>query len=60
MSTLWSDLGPQLWAAFWLTIKLTIYSAIGSMIVGTILTAMRVAPIPVLRAMSTFYINVVR
>ena len=60
MSTLWSDLGPQLLAAFWLTIKLTIYSAIGSMIVGTILTAMRVAPIPVLRAMSTFYINVVR
>ncbi|HJD77544.1 MAG TPA: amino acid ABC transporter permease, partial [Corynebacterium pollutisoli] len=32
MTTLWADLGPRLWPAFWLTIQLTVYSAIGSMI----------------------------
>ena len=60
MSTLWADLGPRLWPAFWLTIQLTIYSAIGSMILGTILTAMRVSPVGILRGIATFYINTVR
>ncbi|RNE49341.1 amino acid ABC transporter permease [Corynebacterium alimapuense] len=60
MSALWADLGPQLLPAFWLTIQLTIYSAIGSMILGTILTAMRFSPVAILRGMATFYINVLR
>lgn len=60
MSTLWADLGPSLLPAFWVTIKLTIYSAIGAMIFGTILTAMRVSPVKILRTTSTAYINIVR
>lgn len=60
MSTLWADLGPSLLPAFWVTIKLTIYSAIGAMILGTVLTAMRVSPVKVLRTLSTGYINIVR
>lgn len=60
MSTLWADLGPSLLPAFWVTIQLTVYSAIGSMILGTILTAMRVSPVKILRTMSTAYINTVR
>lgn len=60
MSTLWADLGPSLFSAFWVTIKLTFYSAIGSMILGTILTAMRVSPVKILRTLSTSYINTVR
>lgn len=60
MDALWADLGPDLWPAFWLTIQLTVYSAIGAMFFGTILTAMRVSPVSVLRGMATFYINTVR
>ncbi|GAB2513338.1 putative glutamine ABC transporter permease protein GlnM [Corynebacterium atrinae] len=60
MTDLWADLGPRLWPAFWITIKLTVYSAFGSMILGTILTAMRVSPVAMLRGMASFYINTVR
>lgn len=60
MTAFWNDLGPALWPAFWLTIQLTFLSAIGAMILGTILTAMRVSPVRILRGIATFYINTVR
>jgi glutamate transport system permease protein len=46
--------------AFWVTVQLTVLSAIGSLIWGTILVAMRVSPVPVMRAFGTIYVNVVR
>ncbi|MBT2510412.1 amino acid ABC transporter permease [Streptomyces sp. ISL-98] len=52
--------GYDLWAAFWVTVQLTVYSAIGSLIWGTILAAMRVSPVPLMRAFGTGYVNVVR
>lgn len=60
MGELWSDLGPALWPAFWTTIKLTFWAAIGSVILGVILAAMRVSPVPVMRAFGATYVNVVR
>ena len=60
MDALWADLLPKLWPAFWTTIKLTVYSAIGSLVLGTLLTAMRVSPVGILRSLSAFYINTVR
>ncbi|QCB28638.1 amino acid ABC transporter permease [Corynebacterium endometrii] len=60
MNSMWESLGPELWPAFWLTIKLTFWSAIGSLILGTILTAMRVSPVGILRRIATFYITTVR
>ncbi|WKD59238.1 amino acid ABC transporter permease [Corynebacterium caspium] len=60
MGSMWNQLGPALWPAFWLTIQLTFWSAIGAMILGTILTAMRVSPVSVLRRVSTTYITIVR
>ena len=60
MNAMWDQLLPGLWPAFWLTIQLTFWSAIGSTILGTILTAMRVSPVAILRTISTFYISVVR
>lgn len=57
---MWTDLQPDLLGAFWVTIKLTIFSALGSMILGTFLTAMRVSPVAFLRSISTLYINTVR
>ncbi len=46
--------------AFWVNVQLTIYSAIGSLIWGTILVAMRVSPVPIMRTFGTAYINIVR
>lgn len=46
--------------AFWVTVQLTVYSAIGSLIWGTILAAMRVSPVPAMRWFATAYVNVVR
>ncbi|MGO3325139.1 amino acid ABC transporter permease [Gordonia sp. (in: high G+C Gram-positive bacteria)] len=60
MSELWDSMGPALWPAFWVTIKLTIYSAIGALIWGTVLAAMKVSPVPVMRGFATVYVNVVR
>ncbi len=57
---MWEDLGPQLWPAFWVTIKLTFFSAIGATIWGTILAGMRVSPVPAMRIFGTWYVNIVR
>lgn len=46
--------------AFWVTVQLTVLSAIGALIWGTVLAAMRVSPVPVMRGFGTAYINVVR
>ncbi|MER5766445.1 amino acid ABC transporter permease [Streptomyces sp. NPDC001985] len=46
--------------AFWMTAKLAVYSAIGSLLWGTLLAGMRVGPVPVMRAFAGGYVNVVR
>ncbi|MEU2156011.1 amino acid ABC transporter permease [Streptomyces sp. NPDC019396] len=46
--------------AFWVTVKLTVYSAIGALIWGTLLAGMRVSPVPLMRAVGTAYVNLVR
>ena len=46
--------------AFWTTIQLTVFSAIGALILGTVLAAMRLAPVPMLNWVGTAYVNVVR
>ncbi|MFJ9342544.1 amino acid ABC transporter permease [Streptomyces sp. NPDC101733] len=50
----------DLLGAFWVTVQLTLYSAIGSLIWGTVLAGMRVSPVPLLRGFGTAYVNVVR
>jgi len=50
----------QIFAAFWTTIQLTVYSAIGALILGTGLAAMRLAPVPVLNWLGAAYVNVIR
>jgi glutamate transport system permease protein len=51
---------PTLLGAFWMTVKLTFFSAIGSMVWGTLLAAMRVSPVPLMRGFGTAYVNIVR
>ena len=50
----------QILEAFWTTIQLTVFSAIGALILGTALAAMRLAPVPTLNWLGTAYVNVVR
>ena len=47
-------------AAFRMTVYLTVCSAIGSLVLGTVLAVMRVSPVGVLRGLGAFYVNTVR
>ncbi|MEU4649664.1 amino acid ABC transporter permease [Nocardia fluminea] len=46
--------------AFWVTIKLTFFSAIGALVIGTLVAGMRVSPIPVARWVGAAYVSVFR
>ncbi|MFF4269989.1 amino acid ABC transporter permease [Streptomyces sp. NPDC001536] len=52
--------GYDVLGAFWMTVKLTAISALGSLIWGTLLAAMRVSPVPLMRGFGTAYVNIVR
>ena len=55
-----SEYQDRIFAAFLVTIELTVYAAIGALVLGTVLAAMRLSPVPVMRAVGTMYVNVVR
>jgi glutamate transport system permease protein len=46
--------------SFLVTIELFLVSGVGSMVVGTVLAAMRVSPVPVLRVFGAGYVNLLR
>ena len=46
--------------AFWMTIQLSFWAALGSLVLGTILAVMRVSPVTVLQKLGAFYVNVAR
>jgi glutamate transport system permease protein len=46
--------------AFWLTIQLLVLSALASLVLGTLLGAMRVSPVAVLRKFGAGYVTIVR
>ncbi len=46
--------------AFWMTIKLTLLSAVGALVVGTVIAVCRVSPVAVLRAFGTAYVTLIR
>jgi glutamate transport system permease protein len=50
----------DLLAAFAMTVYLTFFAAIGSLVIGTVLAVMRVSPVGVLRGLGAFYVNTVR
>ncbi|MFJ6838094.1 amino acid ABC transporter permease [Streptomyces sp. NPDC091209] len=52
--------GYDVLGAFWMTVKLTVFSALGSLVLGTLLAAMRVSPVPLMRGFGTAYVNIVR
>ncbi|MEO7751842.1 MAG: amino acid ABC transporter permease [Terracoccus sp.] len=46
--------------AFWVTIQLSVLSAIGALVLGTIIAVLRVSPVRILRLLGTSYVNVFR
>ena len=51
---------PLLRDAFLTTLSLAVVSGLLALLLGTLLAAMRVSPIPALRALATFYVEVFR
>ncbi|MFJ3672947.1 amino acid ABC transporter permease [Streptomyces sp. NPDC090106] len=52
--------GYDVLGAFWMTVKLTALSALGSLVWGTLLAGMRVSPVPLMRGFGAVYVNIVR
>lgn len=46
--------------AFWLTIKLSVLSALGALVLGTLIAVLRVSPVGVLQRFAAAYITLVR
>ena len=55
-----SEYQGLIFGAFWITIQLTVFAAAGALVLGTLLAAMRLAPVPMLNWIGTSYVNVVR
>ena len=43
----------NVFAAFWMTIKLTFFSAIGAFVIGTVVAVIRVSPVGVFQTFGT-------
>ena len=59
MTVLFDNLGLY-GSAFAGTVRLFLIAALGSLVGGTLLAAMRVSPVPILRTVGAGYVNVVR
>lgn len=46
--------------AFWMTIVLTFFAAIGSLVIGTVVAIMRISPVAIARTLGAGYVNTVR
>ncbi|WP_067704822.1 amino acid ABC transporter permease [Nocardia jejuensis] len=60
MFDLISTYHTRLLDAFWVTIKLTLYSGFWALILGTIIAGMRVSPVPIARWLGTAYVTIFR
>ena len=60
LSSIFTQYRDQIFAAFWVTIKLTAYSGLGALILGTVLATMRLSPVPTLRWVGAGYVTIVR
>lgn len=57
---LFGEYGAKILRAFWVTIQLAVFSAIGALVLGTLLAAMRLSPVPMLTWLGAGYVNIVR
>ncbi len=49
-----------IFGAFGMTIVLSVFAGIGSLVLGTIIAIMRVSPVPIFQRAGAFYVNTVR
>ncbi len=47
-------------SAFWMTVKLAFFSAVGALVIGTVVAVCRVSPVSVLRGFGTAYVTLIR
>lgn len=47
-------------AAFWVTVQLTVATAVGALVLGTAIAVLRVSPVRVLQVIGATYVNVIR
>jgi glutamate transport system permease protein len=55
-----TDNWDLLWSAFLTTLSLAVVSGVLALVLGTVLAGMRVSPLPPLRGLATFYVEVFR
>lgn len=55
-----SEAFPDILQAFWLNIRLALYSGVLALVLGTLLAAFRVSPVPILRGMGALWVNTIR
>jgi glutamate transport system permease protein len=55
-----ADNAGDILEGFWKTLQLFVYSGVASLVLGTLLAAMRVCPIPILRGAATAYVHLAR
>lgn len=48
----------DIWGAIWVTIQLSVLSAVGALLVGTFVAVLRISPTAVLRGIGTSYVNI--
>ncbi|MFR9751772.1 amino acid ABC transporter permease [Nocardia sp. 004] len=60
MFDLFSRYDTEILEAFWVTIELTVLSAIGALILGTVVATLRVSPVPIARMVGTAYVTIFR
>lgn len=58
--SLWEQYGDRMLATFWGNIQLTLWAAVASLVLGTILAIMRISPIASLRWVGAAYVNIFR
>lgn len=56
----WANWGPQIYAAVWVTVKLTVVSFSLAIVLGLLLALGKLSPVKVVRAFCTGYIEVAR
>jgi glutamate transport system permease protein len=60
ITRIFTEYREQIFDAFWITIKLTAYSGLVALVLGTVLAGMRLSPVPVMRWVGTAYVTIVR
>jgi glutamate transport system permease protein len=50
----------NVFAAFGMTLLLTFFSAIGALVIGTVVAILRVSPVPLFQRVGALYVNIVR